>query len=180
MTITTTFNINNNKNRIYHDLGFFKNYKKMSAPRHSKEVKIFVDNMMSYINEHEFDSTLLILKIKLQTRYNDFKNKALEFDYFKESLVKMQRELVSRICMVSDGEKKIEEVAYELMSKKRTRTDSKSDEQSDVNNTNNNTCYDISDSSESNSFGLSSCSNKTPNSAKSKKKQLKQRKINLK
>jgi hypothetical protein len=49
-----------------------------------------------------------MLKMKLQTRYNDYKNKGLKIEYFKNSLMKMQSELISRICMVNEGDKKIE------------------------------------------------------------------------
>ena len=141
----------------------------MSTPKDRREAKIFVNNMMSYINEHEFDSTLLVLKIKIQTRYNDYKNKALNFEYFKDNLVKMQRELVSRICMFSDWDKKIDEVSYEMMGRKRIRTDYKSNEKKISNDISNNTSEIKSDTSESNSFD-SCCSDKTPTSSKLNKK----------
>jgi len=63
----------------------------------------------------------MFIKIKTQTRYNDFKNKGLKTEYFKNNLVKMQNELISRICMVSEGEKKIEEGSFNMIGRKRNR-----------------------------------------------------------
>lgn len=92
--------------------GAVRQFAKLPAPGDKNEIKIFVNNLMSYIAEHESDTSLVVLKIKLQTRYNDYKNKGLKQEYFKEHLVKMQRELISRICMLSEGEKKIENSNY--------------------------------------------------------------------
>jgi hypothetical protein len=86
----------------------YKNFSKLPPPKNKKEVKIFVDNLLTYISEHEFDSSMLILKIKIQTRDNDYKNKGLKFDYYRDSLVKMQRELISRICMYNEEDKKVD------------------------------------------------------------------------
>jgi hypothetical protein len=100
---STTSNTGWNQSREY------KKYQKMQSPKDSVEIRIFADNLIEYLNDHEFDPQLSHLKIKLQTRFNDFKNKGLKEDYFKDSLIKMQRELLSRICMVGRGEDKIEE-----------------------------------------------------------------------
>lgn len=86
----------------------FKVFKKLPIPKDNKEIKYFVNNIFTYINDHEYDSNMQLLKIKLQTRFNDFKNKGLKVDYFKECLEKMQKELISRICMLTEEDKKIE------------------------------------------------------------------------
>jgi hypothetical protein len=96
-----------NKNNIM-KLNIYKRYLKLPAPKDRKEIKVFVANILKYINDHEFDSTLSILKIKIQTRDNDYKNKGLKFEYYRDSLVKMQNELLSRVCMINEGDKKIE------------------------------------------------------------------------
>jgi hypothetical protein len=93
----------------------------LPPPKNKKEIKIFVNNLLQYISQHEFDSPLLVLKIKIQTRDNDFKNKGLKIEYYRDSLVKMQKELVSRICMFHEEKEKIEQVSYEMLKKKRKR-----------------------------------------------------------
>ncbi len=119
------YNTNNSKSN-------FKKFSKLPPPSNKKETKAFVDNILKYINEHEFDSSLLVLKIKVQTRDNDYKNSGLKFDYYKESLMKMQNELISRICMYHEEEKKVENgiiywkiliflVSFETLRKKRKR-----------------------------------------------------------
>lgn len=88
-----------------------KSYSKfinLPTPVNNKEIKIFVHNLEKYISDHLFDSIFKNLQIKLQTRYNDYKNKGLNLDYFKETLDKMQKELISRICKQTNGDKKIE------------------------------------------------------------------------
>jgi hypothetical protein len=80
----------------------------LPTPSNNKEIRIFVHNLEKYISHHLFDKIFKNLQIKLQTRYNDYKNKGLNFDYFKETLEKMQKELISRICKQNNGEKKIE------------------------------------------------------------------------
>jgi hypothetical protein len=86
----------------------FKPFKKLPPPNTKSEIKAYVNNICSYINQHEFDTSLSNLKIRLQTRFNDFKNQGLKEEYFKDCLEKMQGEVISRICMMSDF-KKIED-----------------------------------------------------------------------
>lgn len=97
-----------NKNLLLPMGNNFKKFVKLPEPKNRKEVKMFVNNMLAYINEHEFDSNMHILKIKIQTRDNDYKNNGLKFDYYKDSLIKMQKEIISRICMYNEEEKKVE------------------------------------------------------------------------
>lgn len=80
----------------------------LPTPNNNKEIKLFVENLEKYISEHLFDNNFKNLQIKLQTRYNDYKNKGLNFEYFKDTLEKMQKELISRICKQNNGDKKIE------------------------------------------------------------------------
>lgn len=89
-------------------LNLYKTFKKLPSPKGKREIRNFVDNILSYIIQHEFDVNLSNMKIRLQTRFNDFKNGGLMVEYFKDTLIKMQDELIARICMVSDL-KKIEE-----------------------------------------------------------------------
>jgi hypothetical protein len=99
----------------------FSGFSTLPPPKNKKEIKIFVNNLLQYISLHEFDSPLLVLKIKIQTRDNDFKNKGLKIEYYRESLIKMQKELVSRICMFHEEKEKIEQGSYEMLKKKRKR-----------------------------------------------------------
>jgi hypothetical protein len=144
----------------------YKTFPKLPPPQNKKEVKLFVSNMLTYICEHEFDSTLLILKIKIQTRDNDFRNKGLKFDYYRDSLLKMQRELITRICMFNEEEKKIEKGSFELIKKKRKRS-----EQSEGNNKEKESSSSSDEKSEGS--GISSFSNKSANSSKSIKQVIK-------
>jgi len=75
----------------------YKCFPILPKPTNVQEIKFFVDNLQIYIKDNDFGSSLLFLKIKLQTRYNDYKNKGLRTSYFKESLIKMQKELISKI-----------------------------------------------------------------------------------
>lgn len=104
----TQHNSGNNSNENLNKINLYKNFSKLPPPKNKKEVRMFVNNMMSYICHHEFDSNLLILKIKIQTRDNDYKNKGLKFDYFSDCLGKMQRELITRICMFHEEDKKVD------------------------------------------------------------------------
>lgn len=145
----------------------YKTFQKLPPPQNKKEVKLFVSNMLTYICEHEFDSNLLILKIKIQTRDNDFKNKGLKFDYYRDSLLKMQRELITRICMFNEEDKKIEKNSYEMIKNKRKRS-----EQSEG-NINKEKDYSSSSDEKSEGSGISSFSNKSANSSKSIKQVIK-------
>lgn len=86
----------------------YSRFQSLATPTNKKEIKVFVYNLEKYISDHLFDSNLKNLRIKLQTRYNDFRNKGLQFEYFKKVLEKMQTELISRISKQNNGDKKIE------------------------------------------------------------------------
>ena len=86
----------------------YNKFQSLATPSNKKEIKVFVFNLEKYISDHLFDSNLNCLKIKLQTRYNDYRNKGLHIEYFKKVLEKMQKELISRISKLNNGDKKIE------------------------------------------------------------------------
>lgn len=86
----------------------YNKFLNLPTPSNNKEIKIFVENLEKYISEHLFDNSFKNLQIKLQTRYNDYRNKGLNFEYFKDTLEKMQKELISRISKQNNGERKIE------------------------------------------------------------------------
>jgi len=108
----------------------YKQYIKLPVPNKKREIKAFVANLLTYISNHEFDSILQFLKIKIQTRDNDHRNKALDFEYYKECLMKMQNELIARICMNNKNLPNVnnnnnivfENGTFEMINKKRKRT----------------------------------------------------------
>lgn len=85
----------------------YNKFEILGIPTNKKEIKLFIYNMEKYIGEHLFDNNLKNMKIILQTRYNDYKNGGLNFDYFMRCLDKMQKELISRIAKHNNGDKKI-------------------------------------------------------------------------
>jgi hypothetical protein len=121
-------NISNNLNHCNNcnSHPVYKQFIKLPMPANKKEIKAFVLNMISYIGDHEFDLNLAHLKIKIQTRDNDYRNKALNLEYFKECLMKMQSELLARICMNNkNGNLNLvfENGKFEMINKKRKRTE---------------------------------------------------------
>jgi len=79
----------------------FKCFQVLPKPSNNQEIKHFVENMLFYMKDkdncNDVHNSLVFLKIKLQTRYNDYKNKGLRTCYFMDSLIKMQKELISKI-----------------------------------------------------------------------------------
>ena len=110
----------------------YKQFIKLPTPMKKREIKAFASNLLGYISEHEFDSSLVCLKIKIQTRHNDYRNKALNLDYYKECLIKMQNELLARICLynklnIGNSNLIIENGKYEMINRKRKRTNDESE-----------------------------------------------------
>ena len=103
----------------------------LAKPQSNLEIRYFVDNMLIYMKDNEFDghNSLTFLKIKLQTRYNDYKNKGLRSCYFKESLIKMQKELISKIYQYCGNNANFENGKY-LVQPKKSRAKSFSDSSS--------------------------------------------------
>jgi len=90
------------------DSHFYNKFVNLPTPSNKTEIKIFVENLEKYLSDHLFDNSFRNLQIKLQTRYNDYKNKGLSFEYFKDTLEKMQKELICRIFKQNNAYKKIE------------------------------------------------------------------------
>lgn len=100
--------LENLKFNLSSEAKLYSKFSLLPAPTNNTEINLFVYNLDKYISEHFFDSNFQNLKIKLQTRFNDYKNKGLNIDYFKDTLIKMQKELISRITKQYNGDKKIE------------------------------------------------------------------------
>lgn len=76
------------------------NYCTLSDPTNVQEIKYFVNNMLFFIKDKEFHDSLVFLETKIQTRNSDYKNKGLRTKYFKEMLIKMQRELIAKLYLI--------------------------------------------------------------------------------
>jgi hypothetical protein len=82
-------------------------FDKYPSPRNKAEIKIFFTNLICYINSLLSTSSiknntklydeLLIFKYKLETRYNDYKNRGLDEKYFINILNQNQEELINKI-----------------------------------------------------------------------------------
>ncbi len=87
----------------------FIKYNKLPSPKNKSEIKIFVNNLISYINflitcpskkisnNNNFNDDLIILKYKLETRYNDYKNHGLNEQYFINKLIQSQEDLINKL-----------------------------------------------------------------------------------
>lgn len=87
----------------------FVKYNKLPTPKNKSEIKIFVNNLISYINfligcpskkianSNNFNDDLLIFKYKLETRYNDYKNHGLNEQYFINKLNQSQEDLINKL-----------------------------------------------------------------------------------
>ena len=82
-------------------------FDKYPSPRNKAEIKIFFTNLICYINSllsttsiknnTKLYDELLIFKYKLETRYNDYKNRGLDEKYFINILNQNQEELINKI-----------------------------------------------------------------------------------
>ena len=82
-------------------------FDKYPSPRNKAEIKIFFTNLICYINSllsttsiknnTKLYEELLIFKYKLETRYNDYKNRGLDEKYFINILNQNQEELINKI-----------------------------------------------------------------------------------
>ena len=85
----------------------FVKFNKLPSPKNKSEIKIFVNNIISYINylaiypvkkiNNNFNDELVIFKYKLETRYNDYKNHGLNEQYFINKLIQNQQELINKL-----------------------------------------------------------------------------------
>ena len=93
-------------------------FNKLPSPKNKAEIKIFVNNLISYINflfscpsiknNNKFNEELFIFKYKLETRYNDYRNHGLNEQYFINKLSQHQEELINKIKEAIKNEKKEE------------------------------------------------------------------------
>lgn len=85
----------------------FIKFNKLPSPKNKSEIKIFVNNIISYISylvvcpikkiNSNFNDELIIFKYKLETRYNDYKNHGLNEQYFINKLIQIQQELINKL-----------------------------------------------------------------------------------
>ena len=121
-------NINNNIQKLKKNLSTINEkekeilikYNKFPSPKNKREIKYFVNNLISYINylftcpivksnEKLFDE-LQILKFKLETRYNDYRNNGLYENYFINALNQQQNELIKKLTEITQNNKKEENI----------------------------------------------------------------------
>ena len=108
-----------------------------------------MNNLISYINylssctSSKFNEKILdelqILKFKLETRYNDYKNNGLYENYFINALNQQQNELIKKLTEIIQNNKKEENIGN-----KNNSTISKSNDINDIysetSNKNNSIC----------------------------------------
>ena len=93
-------------------------FNKLPSPKNKAEIKIFVNNLISYINflfscpsiknNNKLNEELFIFKYKLETRYNDYRNHGLNEQYFINKLSQHQEELINKIKEAIKNKKKEE------------------------------------------------------------------------
>lgn len=82
-------------------------FDKFPTPKNKAEIKIFFTNLICYVNSllssgsirnnTKLYDELLIFKYKLETRYNDYRNRGLNEQYFINILNKNQEELINKM-----------------------------------------------------------------------------------
>ena len=93
-------------------------FNKLPNPKNKSEIKIFVNNLLCYINfllsfpsiknNNKINDELVIFKYKLETRYNDYRNNGLNEQYFINILNQNQEELINKLKETIKIEKKEE------------------------------------------------------------------------
>ena len=98
-------NIYNGDNKII----LTKKYIKKEEPKTDEEIKIFVDELLEYINYIESLKVdkykirnLMVLKAKIEVRNIDYINSGLKKEYYIDCLMKMQSELIAFICKYNE------------------------------------------------------------------------------
>lgn len=91
-------------------------FNKLPNPKNKAEIKIFVNNLLCYINimlscssmksNTKFNDELFIFKYKLETRYNDYRNHGLNEQYFINILNQNQEELINKLKETIKTDKK--------------------------------------------------------------------------
>ena len=105
-------NKNENLSNIYNDdnkIILTKKYIKKEEPKTDEEIKIFVDELLEYINYIESLKVdkykirnLMVLKAKIEVRNIDYINSGLKKEYYIDCLMKMQSELIAFICKYNE------------------------------------------------------------------------------
>ena len=105
-------NKNVNLSNIYNDdnkIRLKKKYIKKEEPKTDEEIKIFVDELLEYINYIESLKVdkykirnLMVLKAKIEVRNIDYINSGLKKEYYIDCLMKMQSELIAFICKYNE------------------------------------------------------------------------------
>ena len=82
-------------------------FDKFPSPKNKTEIKFFFMNLTCYINSllstvsiknnSKLYDELLVFKYKLETRYNDYRNRGLNEQYFINILNQNQEELINKI-----------------------------------------------------------------------------------
>ena len=93
-------------------------FNKLPNPKNKAEIKIFVNNLLCYINfllscssmknNTKFNDDLFMFKYKLETRYNDYRNHGLNEQYFINVLNQNQEELINKLKESIKNDKKEE------------------------------------------------------------------------
>ena len=91
-------------------------FNKLPIPKNKSEIKIFVNNIICYINallsypsiknNNKLNDDLFIFKYKLEIRYNDYRNYGLNEQYFINKLNQSQEELINKLKETIKNEKK--------------------------------------------------------------------------
>ena len=102
-----------NLNNIYNDtnnkITLNQKFIEQEVPKNEKDIKDFVNNLLNYIDvicSLGFDKyklrNIIALKSKIEVRYYDYLNQGLKKDYYIDSLMKMQTELIAFISRYND------------------------------------------------------------------------------
>ena len=91
-------------------------FNKLPIPKNKAEIKIFVNNIICYINallsypsiknNNKINDDLFIFKYKLEIRYNDYRNFGLNEQYFINKLNQSQEDLINKLKETIKNEKK--------------------------------------------------------------------------
>lgn len=81
-----------------------KKFSKMQIPSNSNQIEVFVKNLLDYLSTYKTSNyASIFLKTKILTRYEDYLSNGLDKNYFIVSLYRMQKELISLICMDNES-----------------------------------------------------------------------------
>ena len=105
-------NKNENLSNIYDEnnkIILNKKYIEKEEPKTDEEIKIFVNELLEYINyikSLKIDKykirNLIALKVKIEVRNYDYINLGLKKEYYIDCLMKMQSELIAFICKYNE------------------------------------------------------------------------------